>query len=216
VVPNPRTGRPETQRVTFDHVLAGLQWMLYTPELQSLLPEVIARTAAGDFGPLYAVASLGAADPGAQVNSALHYSVNCADDAARPASSAGAAKLASLPTRSLAGRVLAVCAAWPRGTTPADAVRPLSSDIPVLLLSGGLDPVTPPAYGDEVAKTLPRARHVVARGYGHIVSPHACGPRLLAAFIDDPDTARLPASCIGHFEASVRPPLWPDGLSGAP
>ena len=216
VVPDPRTGRQETQRVTFDHVLAGLQSMLYTPELQSLLPEVIARTAAGDFGPLYAIASLGAADPGAQVNSALHYSVNCAVDAARPAASAGAAALASLPTRSLAARVRAVCVAWPRGRTPADAVQPLSSDIPVLLLSGGLDPVTPPAYGDEVAKTLPRARHVVARGYGHIVSPHACGPRLVAAFVDDPDAARLPAGCVGHFEASVRPPLWPDGLGGAP
>jgi pimeloyl-ACP methyl ester carboxylesterase len=46
----------------------------------------------------------------------------------------------------------------------------VKSDVPVLILSGGLDPVTPPANGAEVAKSLPRSRHIVAQGYGHIVS----------------------------------------------
>jgi hypothetical protein len=82
----------------------------------------------------------------------------------------------------------------------------------VLILSGGLDPVTPPVNGTEVAKTLPASRHIVARGYGHIVSPHACGPLLIAAFIEDPTFATLPATCVDHFEKSSRPPLWPDRL----
>jgi len=86
----------------------------------------------------------------------------------------------------------------------------------VLILSGGLDPVTPPARGAEVAATLPNSRHIVARGYGHIVSPHACGPRLIAAFIDDPGSGKLPPACVAHFENSARPPLWPDGLGGQP
>ena len=37
-------------------------------------------------------------------------------------------------------------------------------------------------------------------------------PRLIAAFIDDPTFAKLPLSCVEHFEKSVRPPLWPDRL----
>ena len=97
-------------------------------------------------------------------------------------------------------------------TSYSDGTTPVKSDVPVLILSGGLDPVTPPANGAEVAKSLPASRHIVARGYGHIVSPHACGPRLIAAFIDDPTFETLPASCIEHFEKSRRPPVWPDRL----
>ena len=40
------------------------------------------------------------------------------------------------------------------GRGRADAATPVESDVPVLILSGGLDPVTPPANGAEVAKTL--------------------------------------------------------------
>ena len=75
---------------------------------------------------------------------------------------------------------------------PADFATPVKSDVPVLLLSGALDPVTPPANGDDVAKTLPNSRHVVAGGLGHIVSTHGCAPRLIASFVDE---RRLRQSC---------------------
>jgi pimeloyl-ACP methyl ester carboxylesterase len=213
---DPRTGKSRTVRITFDHVLAALQPLLYAPELQSLLPEVIARAAAGDFDPLNAAASLTAADVAEQLDSALHYSVACAEDAPRIASGDVARALETVRTRALAERVLAVCALWPKGAAAPDATSPVTSAVPVLILSGRLDPVTPPAYGDEVAKSLANSRHVVARGYGHIVSPHACGPQLIAAFVDDLDFAKLPATCVKHLEASVRPPLWPDRLGPRP
>jgi pimeloyl-ACP methyl ester carboxylesterase len=208
----PRTGKEEKFRLTFDHVLGALQPYTYAPELAALLPEVIGRAAAGDFGPLFTGAMLVTADLDEQSNTALHYAVTCAEDIPRIAPADAASALAGLRTRALAERALAVCADWPKGASPPDATTPLKSDTPVLILSGGLDPVTPPANGAEVAKTLPASRHIVARGYGHIVSPHACGPRLIAAFIDDPTFATLPASCVDHFEKSSRPPLWPDRL----
>ncbi len=80
---DPRTGATRTLRLTFDHVLAALQPLVYAPELQSLLPEMIARAAAGDFGPLFAAAMLATADLAEQMNSALHYSVTCAEDVPR-------------------------------------------------------------------------------------------------------------------------------------
>jgi pimeloyl-ACP methyl ester carboxylesterase len=209
---DPRTGKPQTERVTFDHVIGALQPLTYSPELSALLPEIISRAAAGDFGPLYAGAMLIAGDLAEQMDNALNYSVTCAEDAPRISPTDAASALANVRSKALAVRALAVCDVWPRGTVPADAKTPVRSDVPVLILSGGLDPVTPPANGAEVAKTLPASRHIVARGYGHIVSPHACGPRLIAAFIDDPGFATLPASCVGHFENSTRPPIWPDRL----
>ncbi len=209
---DPRTGKPQTQRVTFDHVIGALQPLTYSPELSALLPEIIGRAATGDFGPLYAGAMLVAAGLEEQMNNALNYSVTCAEDTPRVTPAETDSALADVRSKALALRALAVCGVWPRGAVPDDAWTPVRSDVPVLILSGGLDPVTPPANGAEAAKTLPASRHIVARGYGHIVSPHACGPRLIAAFIDDPSFATLPASCVEHFEKSTRPPMWPDRL----
>jgi hypothetical protein len=84
------------------------------------------------------------------------------------------------------------------------------------MFSGGLDPVTPPAYAELVGKTLSNHRHVVAGAYGHIVSLHACGPRLIASFVDRAGFDRLPASCLDHFARAPRPLLWPDRLAPAP
>jgi hypothetical protein len=86
----------------------------------------------------------------------------------------------------------------------------------VLLLSGGLDPVTPPAYATEVAATLTDARSIVAPGFGHIVSSHGCAPRLVASFVDAAGFDTLPASCIDYLQRSTRPLLWPDRLGARP
>ena len=99
---------------------------------------------------------------------------------------------------------------------PADFAAPVVSDKPVLLFSGAMDPVTPPAYGALVAKTLANSRHIVASGYGHIVSPNVCGPRLIASFVDEAGFGNLPASCIAYFEQSRAPLLWPDRLEPQP
>jgi pimeloyl-ACP methyl ester carboxylesterase len=213
---DPRTGERRTLTLTFDHVLGALQPRVYLPELSALIPEIVGRAAAGDFDPLFAAALLVAGDVAEQVNTALHYSVTCAEDAPRVGPADREAVLSGLQTRALAERVLAVCDVWPRGKAPADATQAVASDVPVLILSGGLDPVTPPANGDVVAKTLPNSRHVVARGYGHGVSPQACAPRLIGAFVADPSFATLPASCVEHFEQSVAPPVWPDRLGARP
>jgi pimeloyl-ACP methyl ester carboxylesterase len=209
---NPRTGVVETLHVSFDHVIAALQPLTYAPELAALMPEMITRAAKGDYGPLFAAALAVTGSVTEQLNAALHYSVTCAEDAPRLSLGGIRGALEGVRSQALARRVLAVCDVWPRGQAPIDATTPVNSNVPVLILSGALDPVTPPAYGDEIAKTLPHSRHVVARGFGHIVSSHACAPRLIAAFLDDPTFASLPATCIARFESSDPPAPWPDRL----
>lgn len=215
-VTDPRTGTSETVRLGFPALLAGLQPLLYAPELAALLPEIVARADAGDFGPLFATVTLATGDLAEQMNVALHYSVTCAEDVPRIGTAARERALKEVRAPELVANLLAVCAVWPRGTMPADFGTALASDRPVLLLSGGHDPVTPPAYADEVAKTLSNSKHVVATGYGHIVSPHACTPRLIAAFVDRAAFDRLPASCIDYLGRSKAPPLWPDRLEARP
>jgi pimeloyl-ACP methyl ester carboxylesterase len=211
-VANPRTGATETLHITFDHVVAALQTLTYAPELAALIPEAIARVAAGDYGPLFAAALLVSGNLTEQMNVALHYSVTCAEDAPRLASGRARSALEGARSQGLARRLLAVCDVWPHGSAPLDAMTPVNSDVPVLILSGALDPVTPPSNGAEVARTLTHSRHIVARGFGHIVSSRACAPRLIASFLDDPTFASLPETCVERFESSDAPAPWPDRL----
>ena len=210
---DPRTGESRRERVTLDVVLGALQPLTYAPETTSLLPEMLAIATRGDFGPLLAANPMLSSNIPEQINTALHFSVTCAEDAPRITPRTEERALAGLLTQHLARQLIAVCEVWPRGTVAADFTEPVRSGKPALLLSGGMDPVTPPAYGAEVAKGFPNSKHIVAPGYGHIVSPQACGPRLIAAFVDEAGFAKLPKTCIVHFERSVPPPPWPNRLA---
>jgi pimeloyl-ACP methyl ester carboxylesterase len=213
---DPRTGQTSTLHLTFDGVLALLQPLLYTPEASSLLPELLGLAAVGDYGPLFAATQSTSTNPVEQLNAALHFSVTCAEDAPRITPELATAALSGLRTRAIAENVIAVCSVWPRGHAPADFAQPVVSAKPVLLFSGALDPVTPPANGELVAKTLTNSRHIIATGFGHVVSPNACGPRLIASFVDEAGFAKLADSCVEYFARSRPPPLWPDRLAPQP
>jgi len=213
---DPRTGKVTPLHLTFEGVLGMLQPLIYAPESSSLLPEMLGLAAAGDFGPLFAATQTTSSNLAEQLNAALHFSVTCAEDVPRITPDLAAKSLAGLPTRGIADNVVAVCSVWPRGSAPADFAQPVVSDTPVLLFSGAMDPVTPPAYGELVARTLANSRHIVANGYGHIVSPSACGPRLIAAFVEEAGFGKLSQSCIAYFEQSRAPLLWPDRLKPQP
>ncbi|MFI4952737.1 MAG: alpha/beta fold hydrolase [Burkholderiales bacterium] len=207
-VADPRTGAARQLTPSFDMVIAALQGLVYVPELASLIPALLARADAGDYAPLAAAAMLLGDDVARTMNLALYFAVTCAEDAPRVSAADADRVLSTLRAPALARRSLAACEGWPRPQMPADFHAPVASDKPVLILSGGLDPVTPPSAGAEVASTLPNSRHVVAGGYGHLVSPHACAPRLIEKFVEKAGFATLPQSCIGYFAASTRPPLF--------
>jgi pimeloyl-ACP methyl ester carboxylesterase len=206
-VADPRTGVLHEVPLSFDAVVGALQGLVYAPELASLIPPLLGRAQAGDFAPLLAAAMLFSGDLEQTMNLALHYAVTCAEDAPRVTAS-DSSMLATLRAPSLAARNLAACDGWPRPPLPADFYAPLTSNVPALILSGGLDPVTPPANGELVSKSLSNSRHIIAAGYGHIVSPHACAPRLIEKFIDAAGFATLPQSCLDYLATSKRPPMF--------
>jgi hypothetical protein len=213
---DPRTGQTRRVRMTFDVVLGALQLPAYAPETAVLLPEMLSLAARGDYGPLFAANPSMSSRESERINPALHFSVTCAEDAPRITPETAQSVLANLPARRLAEQTIAVCNVWPRGTMPADFAKPVKSAVPALLFSCGMDPVTPPANGALVAKDLANSRHIVAPGYGHIVSFHACGPRLLATFVDEAGPAKLAPACIAHFEKSVPPYLFANRLASQP
>jgi pimeloyl-ACP methyl ester carboxylesterase len=215
-VHDPRTGVARDMHVDYDMVVGALQPLTYAPDAASLIPELLALARDGDFAPLLAASLTVIGDLPDQFSPALYYSVTCAEDVPRVTRDERLNGVDDPRVRALARRALAVCDQWPKGNVPADFAKPVASDVPVLLLSGGLDPVTPPAYAEQVAKEFPNSRQVVARGFGHIVSSTPCVPRLIAAFVDTAGFATLPQSCIDFLERSQRPPMWPDRLAPLP
>jgi pimeloyl-ACP methyl ester carboxylesterase len=98
--------------------------------------------------------------------------------------------------------IQAQCAVWPKGKRADDFRKPLAGEVPVLAISGELDPVTPPRYGDEVVKTLPKGRHLVLPGQGHSVLTAGCMPKLFAQFVETADAKAVDASCLKRLKAS--------------
>jgi len=68
-------------------------------------------------------------------------------------------------------RQMAVAAIWPDGNVPADYGEPVRSDVPVLLLSGTHDPVSPPRFAEEAARYLSSSLHLVVPGAHGVGGP---------------------------------------------
>ncbi|HEY3459265.1 MAG TPA: alpha/beta fold hydrolase [Casimicrobiaceae bacterium] len=210
---DPRTGDDRVLRIDFDTLLAALQPLTYLPEAASLVPELLALARRGEYGPVFAASLSVIGDLPSEFSPALYYSVTCAEDVPRISPAERARGVGDARIQALATRSIAVCEHWPRGTYPADFGTPVESDVPALLLSGGLDPVTPPAYAASVAKHLSHGREIVAPGYGHIVSGQGCAPRLISAFVDVAGFSEWPQRCVDFLAATKRPPTWPDRLA---
>ena len=90
----------------------------------------------------------------------------------------------------------AICSVWPAGPLDDEFKVPLASDLPVLLLSGDADPITPPRYADLASVDLRNARHLTGLNQGHGQIGVGCTARLVADFIDSADPASLDAECL--------------------
>ena len=97
----------------------------------------------------------------------------------------------AITSQSFGARTLArTCELW--GVEPIDPELkvPVQSDVPVLLMAGALDSLTPPRWAHEVAQTLTNATVIEIEGYAH--SPTfagECTAMMALQFLHDPTTA---------------------------
>ncbi len=206
---HPMTGQATTVSVTPEAVMGAVRGALYTPALAAALPQAVHDAARGHFEGLAGLASTvqnGAAHM--RLAMGMHLGVVCAEDYSRMA----AAPTASTPNTDPQAHYRAACRDWPQGAVPAEFYQIPATQHASLLLSGGLDPVTPPRHAQRVQQALgPLARHVVVPQVGHGVLSHACMHKVLTAFIQASDNAKalaIDASCAHSIPrplAFVRP-----------
>lgn len=176
-----------------DDLLGIVFQSLYSAEVIPVLPQLITQVAAGE------TQQMGLLMSSFLLNTeffsiGMQYAVQCQEENAFSQPGDGAAAAAEFPELAApftlsANLDEAVCAAWDVGTADPRENEAISSDIPALVLAGEYDPITPPAWGEQVAAGLNQAYFFVYPGQGHGVSlSAACAQEMALAFFADPAT----------------------------
>ena len=175
---------------------------MYDRDQAARIPMIIHHAAEGDFAPFLQQA-IAPSIPDFLADG-LYLSVTCAEDVPFINQEEAAALTAANPFGNY--RVFEqtrACGMWPRGEIPAGFLERVRSTAPVLIFSGNLDPVTPPKYGEDVARFLPNSRHVIIPEGGHGpfgLSDPGCFDRIAIEFLEKGDAKNLDVSCVERMK----------------
>lgn len=183
--------------LTGPDLFAGLFNSMYDTGLVPVIPGVIERFADGDVSVVVAQTETGI-DFLNLASEGMAIATECADNGNLGTADEWADvvdDIDRLRTLHLVVPGLA-CADFP--VPPVDPAfnEPVRSDIPALVLAGGLDPITPPEDSLDAAENLPNATTVLFDFVAHgVVFASDCGTTLAVDFLRDPD-ASLDISCV--------------------
>jgi pimeloyl-ACP methyl ester carboxylesterase len=201
-IADPRSGEPLTVTVDRPFLAAGLRFLAYVPETAALIPLLIHEAhETGRFERLASQSAIVARQVHGEISNGMELSVICSEDVPLYGDAAEDAK--TLLGDTLVRTAKAQCSAWPKGEMPADFHAPVISNVPSLLLSGELDPVTPPEDAEKVKRHLSRARHLVMPGHGHMIA-RGCMSKVLDLFITNANPG-VDARCLEGLHA---PPFF--------
>ena len=200
-VTHPNTGKPYGLTFDRDVLASSLRFLTYSADTQAMLPLLIHEAATDSYFERMASQMLIAASSLQQsIAQGMELSVICAEDFPLFPTEAGNDGFLMSDIMLKSSQVQ--CGVWPTGPVPDDFHEPVGGDIPVLLLSGELDPVTPPRYAEQLLPHFPDSRHLVAPGQGHSVSGRGCMGRLLTEFVIAGSSAELDTSCLEQMQTS--------------
>jgi len=182
---HPGTGKPVAVRVTRGTIAEGIRGLLYSSATATRIPLLVHKAYAGDLVPLAEAAAQRSYDIAHALAIGMLLSVTCSEDFPfiDPAQVAGHTAGSFLRDTRIREQT-AACAEWPKAKVRRDVKAPVRSRVPVLLVSGERDPVTPPPFAERVARTLPNAIQVVVPYSGHGGRFHPCGAKIEAEFLE--------------------------------
>lgn len=211
-IDHPRTGEPTETTIDRYTLVAVVRLLVYSPRTASVLPALVESAYEGDYRPLASQAMF-VAQSVENLAPGLNYAVACTEDAPYIGDVDLDALGATYMGTTFVDALDRVCERWPTGILDEDLRELVETDLPVLLLSGELDPITPPRYASAAAVRMTNTVEVVGRGQGHGMLTVACAQRLMAGFIDSPDADELDLGCVDR----IRPfPLFTSPMGPAP
>jgi pimeloyl-ACP methyl ester carboxylesterase len=206
-VKDPKTGQPIELSLPLGAFTTTLRAMQYSAARSARIPLYVHRAAQGDFEPMILMTIENRTDP--DWNLGAYLSITCAEDVARIDPREVPAIIAN--TYQGDDRIrdqVEACSFWPKAQMPEDFFKPLQSVVPTLMLTGWLDPATPPEWAAEVQRNLPNSLNVVFREGGHGpggLSNIECYGKLISDFIANGTPFGLDTACVKEMK---RPAFW--------
>ncbi|WP_170133518.1 alpha/beta hydrolase [Undibacterium pigrum] len=200
---HPRMGTPMKMDMTRDGLLGLVHKTLYNPNSLAALPYALTQAEQGNYAPLITMSGATALPGPGGISYGMHFSVWCGE---------AFAQSATLPANDDFEKLMAemytqTCKNWPRAEIPAAFFTIPQSASPALLLSGGLDPVTPTRHGTEVAKALgPKALHVQIENTGHGLLAQGCVRDVVHRFLnakEDSEAIKLDTACVRQIPRAL-------------
>ena len=201
-----------TVEIQRDIFAEKLRSRMYSRESAARIPFIIHQGAQGDFSPFLKEAIPPNRSAPDFLADGMYLSVTCAEDVPFIDQDEAAKANAGNPFGSY--RVVQqtrACSLWPQGKIPDGYHEPVSSDIPVLIISGNLDPVTPPERGEEVASRLPNSKHLIISHGAHGIDGLTnveCLDKVMMEFLSKGNARDLDTTCV---EQVLPPPFVTKG-----
>jgi pimeloyl-ACP methyl ester carboxylesterase len=192
------SGRAEVV-VTRENIAEAIRYMTYSSRDAANVPLFLHSAFEGNYAPIAEFLLRHRADGSFD---GLYLSATCAEDVPFVSDSA---ERDDEPTYLGSYRIReqrAACAEWRRGSAPDWLNRPVSATVPVLLISGALDPVTIPDEAARIAATLPRSLRVTVPFGGHSyngLSGIGCVDALRTEFIVRGGADGLDTQCVANI-----------------
>ena len=189
-------------RLTGASFLRAALQQLSDPGGAARLPRRLYEAQAGSYE--FFAAVLGA--PRGEGSMGVHLTVMCAEalpGSSRAAIETRAATLSPSLRGALASRFYPLtCPIWSVSAAPAALREPVRGRLPLLLLSGGHDPLAPAQWAQRVAAGFAGARVIELGDHGHALLRSPCGTRIAAAFLASPATP-VDATCPAELQLSA-------------
>ena len=207
MVTHPRLGTVKNAVVTRVDVLNWITRIMYSPVTSAALAPAIEQARLGNFNALMALSGVGALPNPGSIAMGMHFSVVCSEEynhgeVAVTSNNSDFGDLHGNEYRQ-------VCAQWPKANVPVGFYQLSRSRSPVLLLSGALDPVTPPWHAARVVAALGAlARPVVLEHAGHGVLQQSCLIDVASNFINAANDSLAQAVDIACVKQLPRPSVW--------
>ncbi len=213
---HPLTAAPIEVRFGVPELNAAIRLLSYSDESASILPLLIHEAQALSrpqaLAAQYEIIKRSLQE---QLAYGMHFSVVCSEDAPRWTGRefSSEALAATYIGAEFMTAMKAVCDRWPRGAVDENFHEPVRSDVPTLILSGENDPVTPPAYGEQILPGFSNGLHLVLAGQGHGQLAAGCMPRIVSRFIASASVNGLGEECA---EAIVAAPFMISSTGPSP
>jgi pimeloyl-ACP methyl ester carboxylesterase len=176
----------EKTQLTGDLLTVLVTQMFYRTDALPVIPAMIYQVRDGRYHVGSQILALQLLDR--TLAEGMFYSVACGENTKlMPADVAGLDPKTAKRAVSDVQEFAKACALWNVPELAPALKQPVTSAVPTLIFNGQFDPITPPSFGEQAAKTLSRS-HVITflrNGHGAMLDS-VCGSRIAAAFLNNP------------------------------